>query len=92
MGYLGNREDREKNFKEDSLIDITKYKGYGIRRITDNKFMGFVTNRGIISIWNEPRKAKLAFAYHTKNTIDERANDYEIVELYESKQKESKNA
>ena len=86
MSYLGNRKDREANYKEHKLIDITTVRGYGIKRLKDNKFMGFETSKGIISIWNESRKAKLAFAYHTSNTINERADEYQVVEIFESKE------
>ena len=84
MSYIGNNKSREARFKEDVLINITSVIGYGIVRKSDGAVMGFQTNRGIVSIWNEARKAKLAFAYHTNNTIDER-DDYEVVPISESR-------
>ena len=81
MGYIGNRKDREERFQENKLINLNTVTGYGIRRKSDGVFLGFQTNKGLISIWNESRKAKLAFAYHTNNTIDERADDYEVVPI-----------
>ena len=85
MGYIGNRKDREERFQENKLINLNTVIGYGIKRKTDGVFMGFNTNKGLVSVWNEARKAKLAFAYHTNNTIDERANDYEVVPVQEEK-------
>lgn len=85
MSYAGINEQREKRFKPEKLIDITTIVGYGIKRLSDGKFMGFNTNKGIVSIWNEERKAKLAFAYHTNNTIDERIDEYIIVPITESR-------
>lgn len=79
--YLGNRKDRELNFRDPSLISVSELQGYGILYKKTNTFIGFNTNKGLISIWNEARKAKLAFAYHTKNTLDERANDFEVIKI-----------
>lgn len=79
--YLGNCDSRRNRFKEEVLLNLNTVCGWGIRRKSDKAFLGFQTNKGVISIWNEPKKAKLAFAYHTHNTIDERANDYEIVPI-----------
>lgn len=79
--YLGNCEYRNSRFKENVLVNLNTVTGYGIRRKSDGVFLGFQTNKGLISIWNESRKAKLAFAYHTNNTIDERAEDYEVVPI-----------
>ena len=72
---------RAKKFKSEKLIKVNDVIGYGIYDKLDECFVGFQTSKGFVSIWNEARKAKLAFAYHTHNTIDERANDYEIVPI-----------
>lgn len=79
--YLGNSEYRKGRFRESALIPVSELQGYGILHKKTNTFIGFYTNKGLISIWNEARKAKLAFAYHTKNTLDERANDFEVIKI-----------
>lgn len=78
-----NKHDprRLSRFTTCNMYPINDVVGFGIYSIKDKSFVGFQTSKGLISIWNEPRKAKLAFSYHTKNTIDERAGEYEVREI-----------
>lgn len=69
-------------FKPEAIISIKDLKGYGIYDLKNKYFVGFYTNRGLITVWNEAKKAKLAFACHTKNTIEERRDEYEVREIY----------
>ena len=64
--------NRDKYFKPDKCIPISAIKGFGIYDNVNKTFIGFNTNKGFLTVWNESKKAKLAFAYHTGNTIDER--------------------
>ena len=72
---------RAKKFKSEKLIKVNDVIGYGIYDKLDECFVGFQTSKGFVSIWNEARKAKLAFAYHTSNTIDERQEEFEIRQI-----------
>lgn len=78
-----NKHDprRLARFNRDSIIYIGDVAGFGIWDIERKCFVGFNTTKGLISIWNEPRKAKLAFSYHTNNTIDERSDEFEIRQI-----------
>ena len=73
---------RLSRFRPNAIVSIKDLKGYGIYDLKNKSFVGFYTNRGLITVWNEAKKAKLAFAYHTKNTIEERKDEYEVREIY----------
>lgn len=77
MSNLGS-PDRLNRFTTGKMKSAKDVVGYGIYDIVNKCFVGFETNKGFISIWNEARKAKLAFSYHTNNTITERSSEYEI--------------
>lgn len=73
--------NRDKYFKPDKCIPISDIKGFGIYDNVNKTFIGFNTNKGFLTVWNESKKAKLAFAYHTGNTIDERNGEYSIINI-----------
>lgn len=75
------KEERRKRFTESKLVSIKDERGFGIYDIKNKCFVGVKSNRGLINIWNEEKKAKLAFSYHTLNTISERVGEYEIREI-----------
>jgi hypothetical protein len=68
-------------FNTSNMDNVRDIAGFGIYSLVQETYVGFHTSKGFISVWNEPRKAKLAFSYHTNNTIAERANEYEIREI-----------
>lgn len=78
------QQSRLNNFTKKNMRNAMDIAGYGIYDLDQECFVGFDTNKGFISIWNEVRKAKLAFSYHTNNTIAERSEEYEIREINSS--------
>ncbi len=81
---MTKEEYRLQRFTKDKMRAVQDIVGYGVYDLINKQFVGFDTNKGFISIWNESKKAKLAFAYHTNNTISEREAEYEIREINSS--------
>ena len=72
---------RNDRFNKNAIYKVEDINGYGIWDKQNKCFIGFYTNRGFVTVWNEIKKAKLAFSYHTNNTLSEREDEYEVRQL-----------